>query len=252
MSTDDSSKPAESIEQFLREEIEKTERARRIISYGGGAFVLFLIGYFSFMLFMVTTFLDPENAAYAISSQVEATVPKFLSDTQQALVAKAPVLAEEVTAMFFRVIPELRKVAETQIDFTHQDMIPQLSDGFSAIISNYVKDNSQTLKAFADDHDTEAFAEFFTSELLNSFGKYLDQEMRSEFEGRDMSYFTENSLVALQAMNAHLSDLIAADASELDRKSRLQRRILSAVVNRLILLEEDSSGRSGVTGLLRP
>ena len=95
---------------------------------------------------MVKTFLEPDNAAYLLSSQIEESVPEFLGDMEATLIAQAPQIADNVSKQFIRAIPQLRKIAEEQLDFSHQEMIPHLSREFQNIITSYISDSSHVSK----------------------------------------------------------------------------------------------------------
>ena len=226
------------IEKLLQEEVDRLNRSTRNNWIGGAIVSLFLLGYLSFLFVMVKTFLEPGNAAFLLSSQVEESVPEFLGDMEATLIARAPQIADNVSKPFIRAIPQLRKLAEEQLDFSHQEMIPHLSREFQNIITSYISDSSHVIKELVLDTQTEGFADAFTEDMMSSLSKLLEEAIIEHYEGRDYKYFKENSLNALQAMNEHLGVLLDQDVESMERKERLQRRILAAVVMRFLDYKE--------------
>lgn len=223
-----------SIDSFFESEISRLEKSNRNWTIGGILILLFITSYLTLLLVMARTFLDPRNAALLISAKVEENAPEFLFQSEQALRKKAPALAAQMSETFLAAIPEFRVAAQNQLELTHQQMIPHLSEEFQSIINTYVDDNREWLEALADGNDIDNFADTFTSDVMDRLGKSLEAELMENYEGRDYIYFQHNMLFALEAMNAHLEELIAADATEQDRRTVLQRRILSALTQRLI------------------
>ena len=74
--------------------------------------------------------------------------------------------------------------------------------------------------------------------MMSSLSKLLEEAIIEHYEGRDYKYFKENSLNALLAMNEHLAVLLDQDVESMERKARLQRRILAAVVMRFLDYKE--------------
>ena len=221
-------------ETFVKEEIEKIEKETKFI-WGSGVLIMVLVIGYLFFLFQMTAFITkPENAAILVANSVKDNLPEFLDQTEQTLTHRAPIIARETSDTFLEMIPRLREAAETQIDFTHKEMIPQLSWEFQQILSNYIRDHEKEIRTFAAQDHRGDFPKNFVEELMGQFGQYLDQEMSEKYGGRDMDYLKENSLLALQAMNEFLVDLKETPSSGLERKERLQRKILATVTRRLI------------------
>lgn len=221
-------------ETFLKEEISKIEKETKFIWGSGILLLVFVIGYL-FFLFQMTAFITkPENAAILVANSVKENLPEFINQTEQTLNHRAPIIARETSDTFLEMIPRLRETAEVQIDFTHKEMIPQLSWEFQQILSNYIRDHEKEIRAFAGKDSRGDFPQNFVDELMGQFGEYLDDEMAESYGGRDLEYLKENSLLALQSMNEFLVELKDSPPNSLERKERLQRKILATITRRLI------------------
>ena len=225
---------SEKLDKFLREEVDRINRATRWIWIVGGFFAIIMIIYMSAILHMARTFLDPENAAWAIAEQMQSNTPQFLDQIEVSLKLKAPEIANHVTETFLKSVPELRRVAEDQINFTYEEMIPHLSVEFQNMIKAYIADNGEIIREFAQNHNNHEFADFFTEEMLSLLGEHLNETLYDDYSGRDFEYIQENCLYALLSMNEHLGQLLSDDPALMDRRELLQRRILAALTQRLL------------------
>lgn len=221
------------LEAFLDSETARLQRHTRFTWILGGAFLLILIGYFTFILRMTQTFFEPHNAAYLITEQVRTNTPALLDDAEQTLKRKAPYVAEQMSATFLSLIPRLRQTAEEQIDFTIEQMVPQLSQDFQEIIVSYIEENGPEFQQFVRESQNPEVVEAFVDELAADLAYYLENTVRAEYEGRDFAYFVEHSLQGLQAMDEHLDTLLQAGPASDNHKLRLQRKILVSLVREL-------------------
>ncbi len=219
---------------FLEQETRRLQSSTRNTWIVGILFALFLLFYMSYVLKMISTILDAENAAFLITDHVKENTPKFLEETERALVMKAPELADEMSRVFIQTIPQLRKVAQDQIDTAIEEMIPFLSREYEEVLTSYIKSHGGELRELTAVESPQEFADNFTKGLVLLFGEELNKYLRKEYGGRDLNFFKENSVLSLQAMNEHLEELLAEELDGMDRYERLQRRLLAIITHRLI------------------
>ncbi len=222
------------IANFLDDEIIRIQKTTRKTWIAGVLIGIFMILYMNFILTMTRTFFDAENAALLISSYVQESAPEFLDETEKALKIKAPVVANQLSQTFLKIIPELRETAEFHLDYAANEMIPYISWEFQNIITEYIESNSESLKLLAENTDSKLFTETFISEVLDLFAQRLEVTMKDQYDGRDYIFVKDNSVLAVQAMNEYLEDLIDTNIDKLDRKSRLERKILATLTNKMI------------------
>ncbi|MDX2111512.1 MAG: hypothetical protein SFY80_14875 [Verrucomicrobiota bacterium] len=221
-------------EAFLRDEVSQINRSNRQALFLGAIFAVALIVYMTVILNMIRGFLDPELITNNIAVQIEKQTPVFIADAELNLKLQAPAVAESLSLTFLRAIPALRAEAEQQIDLCHKEMIPHLSLELQEIIRTYILENKDELKAFVDAHRADPdFANQFTSDMLAELGTQLDATMKIDFEGRDITYFKENVMAGLLALNTHLDTLATPNPEKLDYRLRLQRKILASLINKL-------------------
>lgn len=219
---------------FLTAETKRVQRSTNRTWILGLAGSLFAIGYMTFIYVMARTFFDPLGAAYLVSDQIKTQAPIFLQEAEVALIMKAPDFADQVSQTFIKAVPELRALGQQQIDAAITEIIPQISLEFQSYIKAYFAANGDELKAFVQAHSSKEFADEFTRSILADFATELDQHLKDHYGNRDLVYFKDNTLLTLQSMDQHLSELLAKKPSELDRREQLQRQILAALTHRLI------------------
>ena len=224
----------ENYQSFLESETSRMNKATRTTWIAGGVILLFLIGYFSFILTMVKTFTEPENAAFLVADNVKTNFPSFIETTEAVLAERSVYLADDLSSTFLNSVPMLREEAQAQIDLSYTEMIPHVSGEFQLILTNYIEDHKSEIKVLAEQGDSEAFTEAFVAEVMNEFGAYMDDYRAESFDGRDLKFIQENTLVGLQAMNVYLGELMTMPADELTRIQSLQKNLLAAVTRRVI------------------
>ncbi|MGF1451013.1 MAG: hypothetical protein ACFB21_02930 [Opitutales bacterium] len=213
---------------FLQDEIKKAKRGVTMTYSFGLIVCLILGGYMAWALYNLNqTVLDPEQLAMFIGDSAEEQVPGLVSELENYLIDTADDQAEELSNRFLELAPQIFAAARNQIDATYQEDLPLISAEFSTIIREYLRENEEALKAFAEANSNEEFAEFFISELMAELETQLNAWMAEEFEGRDLSYVQENIRLAMMAMNEKLEELIEKPVEELTRQERMQRRILA-------------------------
>ncbi len=232
--TNENKKNPENLAEFLEQEIESLHRATRRTWIVGAVMGLILTGYLYLPLSMIKFFLNPQNAALMISTQVQENAPEFLFQTEQALRKKAPLLADEMNTTFLAAIPKIRVKAQEQIASVHRDMIPFISLEFQRMIGEYVEENSGVLAELAEEKDIDAFASRFTAELVEQLAARLNDTLEEEYGGRNLKFVNENLLTSIQTMDEHLTHLLDEDSANLDRREFLQKQILALITRRLI------------------
>lgn len=219
---------------FITEETARMKKAARTTWIAGGIILLVLLGYFSFILTMVKTFTKPENAAYLVADSVKTNFPSFMETTEELLAERSIYLANDISGTFIESIPQLREEAEVQIEYAHTDMIPHVSKEFQTILVDYIRDNEEEIRLLAE-HDTGAgFNEAFIDELMGLFSAHMNDYMEQNFDGRNLAFIQENTLIGLQSMNTYLDELIAMPAEEMSRIQTLQKQLLASVTRRVI------------------
>ena len=173
---------------FLKSEIEQIEKSTKRTWYFGCVIIVILIAYLSFILFMTRTFLEPQNAAYLVSSNIKENLPQFINQTESMLVQKAPRTANQASHLFMGAIPQLREMAEEQIRITHEEMIPHLSRELQDMTRAYIADNAETLRSFSAEEGGPQLAEHVTAELMESMGAHMQTEFAEEWHGRNLVY----------------------------------------------------------------
>lgn len=219
---------------FLEEEIERTHKGTQTTYLFGIIIAVLVGGYMAFILFMVQTMLEPQNLALLIRNQVEIAGPQIIREAEASLTAQATDIAEGISDDFMRLVPRIGEAGREQIDMAYEEYLPVLSDEFAAIIKDYVDQNADELKAFASDHNSKDFAEYFTLAMMQELTIRLDERLQDSYDGRGIKYFDENVLISLMAIDETVTGLAEADLSELDRRERLQRKILARLVTSVI------------------
>lgn len=219
---------------FLEIEIVRIKKRTQTTYIATAVILLFLIGYLSLILTMVKTFTQPENAAFLVADNVRANFPAFMDSTEELLAARSVSLAEGLSQRFLSTVPRLREEAQKQMDLTHTERIPLISEEFQEILTQYIRENEASIQLLAEQGSNQALAENFVNGVMQDFNEYLNEAMSEHFEGRDLGYMKEHSLFALQAMDQHLTELLESDPAELDRSQQLQKKILATIARRVI------------------
>lgn len=218
---------------FLEIEIARIKKRTRSTLILAGILILVLIGYLSFVLTMAKTFTKPENAAFLVADNVRTNFPSFMETTETLLAERSVILAESLSERFLTTVPALRVEAQRQLELAHTEMVPHLSLEFQTILADYIAANEESIQLLAEQGSNQSLAESFVADVMQSFAHYLNESMIDHFDGRDLAFAPENSLFALQAMEAYLDELMLSDPSQLDRQQLLEKRILTAVVQRI-------------------
>ncbi|WP_309399015.1 hypothetical protein [Cerasicoccus maritimus] len=214
---------------FMREEISRTRKGVGQTYIFGIIAAVIVAGYMSFILTMVKEATDGEFLAIAVRQQVEAAVPEMIRNGEATLADNAPIAAKKLSNRFLKLVPELAATGKEQIDMSHEEIIPFLSDDFSQRMVEYINSHQEALREFAAQNDSEAFAEEFTRQMMTELKLNIDAEMK-DATGAGLDYFNENLLQSLVAMDTKLEELINTPESELTQRDRLQRRILARMV----------------------
>lgn len=215
---------------FMRAEIARTRKGvGQTYLYGIIAAVL-VSGYMAFILAMVKEATDGEFLAIAVRQQIEDAVPKMIQSGELALAEKASTTANKTSNRFMNLVPRLAETGKEKIDMSYEDHIPYLSEEFADMTRSFVLSNQQELTEFADQHNSKEFAEAFTDQMMGEFATQIDVRMKETTGGEGLSYFNENLLQSLVAMDTTLQELLAKSEEELTQRERLQRRILARMV----------------------
>lgn len=223
---------------FLNEETIRTRRGVSMTYSLGIVASILVAGYMFFILKFVNEAIEPRTLAGFVGMQAEETLPKVIENTEQALVGQANELAEQTSRDFIRLVPKFREQGVDFMDRALNEGIPYLSTEFSTIISDYIDANADELKEFADSHSNDEFATFFTEELVAELTKQLDQHLALQFDGRSIDYFHDNLTLSLMAMDQTLNELLNANPEDLDRRQRLQRRLLARLFHSAVAASE--------------
>ena len=218
----------EKLRAYLATELTRARRGVTMTYTLGIVASLLLAGYMGWVLsFLNQNVLEPKSLAGLIGLQAQEKLPEIIDNTEAKLIDGADEFANTLSKRFVNTVPKIRQTGEQQIRRTYEELIPGLSAEFSDIVRTYIRENAVELEAFADDHSSAEFADFFTDAMIEELTTQLDIHLRREYEGRDIEYFHENINLSLRAMNETLRDLIEADPETLDRRQRLQRRLLA-------------------------
>ncbi|WOO43064.1 hypothetical protein [Rubellicoccus peritrichatus] len=220
--------------EFVEEQTKKAQRGVKTTYVLGIIAAVLIGGYLSFILYMERTFLNPQNLAYLIRLETEAAMPQLIRDTEDALVEKARSGAQSLSDEFIELVPRIAAAGKEQIDIAYQEQIPFLSEEFSLIVEEYIDQNGEELAAFAEEHSSQEFANYFTAEMMDELHRQLDTRMAQEYEGRGVAYFKENIVDAMVAMDYTVSDLLTKNPEDMNRRERLQRRLLARLVTSAI------------------
>lgn len=219
---------------FVEEQANKARRGVTTTYLLGIVAAVIIGGYLSFILYMEQTFLNPQNLAYLIRLEAEAGMPQLIRDTEDAIVEKARSGAQSLSDEFIELVPRINAAGKEQIDIAHKEQIPFLSDEFSLIVEEYINLNGEELATFAEAHSSQEFANHFTKEMMAELHRQLDARMAEEYGGRGVAYFKENIMDAIVAMDYTVSDLLTKDPNDMNRRERLQRRLLARLVTSAI------------------
>ena len=215
---------------FMREEIARTRKGVGQTYVFGIVAAVLVSGYMAFILTMVKQATDGQFLAIAVRQQVEAAVPEMIRSGEMALADNAKISANKLSNRFIELVPELAATGKEKIDMAYEDHIPYLSEEFSDMVKAYIESNKEELKEFAAQHDSEEFAEEFTNQMMAEFAAQIDNRMREATGGEGLTYFNETLLQSLVAMDTTLEELMSKPEDQLNRRERLQRRILARMV----------------------
>lgn len=228
----------ELLKQFIREETERARKGTRATYLFGALAALCIGAYMGFILHMEKTFLEPENLAYVIRLQAEAAIPSIIQDTENAIVAQAENGANQISDRFLTLVPRMTAAGMEQIDMAYSDQIPYLSEEFAAIVREYIDQHGPALASFAAEHNSEEFADFFTREMMAELHRQLDAHLQESYEGRSLTYFKESITYTIMAMDQTVDQLLERNPEEMNRRERLQRRLLARLVALAIQSEQ--------------
>jgi len=223
----------ENYASFLESETARMSKAARTTWIVGGIIIVFLFLYFSFILTMAKTFTEPENAAFLVADNVKTNFPSFMETTEALIAERSVYLAEDLSSTFIASVPTLREEAEAQMDLAHTEMIPFVSDEFQEMLTAYIMQHSAEIRILAEEGGSE-FTDEFVAGVMDEFGNYMNEQMEESFFGRDLNFVKDNTLIALQAMNAYLDELMALDPSEMNRIQALQKQLLATITRKVI------------------
>lgn len=215
---------------FMRAEISRTRNGvGQTYLYGTIAAVL-VAAYMTFILVMVKEATNGTFLAAAVRVQVEEAVPEMIRSGEFALADKAKLTANRVSNEFKRLVPRFIETGKEKIDMAYEDQIPYLSEEFQDMVKSYIQSHRTELAEFADQHDSEEFAEEFTRQMMAEFALQIDARMKEATGGDGLAYFNENLLQSLVAMDTTLDELVNTPEADLSQRQRLQRRILARMV----------------------
>ena len=219
---------------FIEQETARMKKAARTTWIAGAIILVLLFAYFSFILTMVKAFTKPENAAFLVADSIKTNFPSFIETTEELMAERSIYLANDLSSAFIDSVPQLREEAEAQIEYTYTDMIPHVSKELQSILNDYIRENEEEIRLLAEQDTSAEFTDAFITELMGLFSEYMNEYMSEGFEGRDLQFVQENSLIGLQSMNTYLDELISMPASEMTRIQALQKQLLTSVTRRVI------------------
>lgn len=222
-------------EAFIRREIENFKKSTKYTWIGGSVMILFVGGYLLFVTVIFTQFLDPQASAGAIVDTLRDETPGQFAEAERILNREALNVARDMDTTFRRLVPEMSAMAGEQIRKTHEEVIPHLSWEFQQILTTYISENGNTIRAFSEDAENINFPENMVRDVMDEMGVYMDQQMKEESDGKGLAYMMENTQYALEAMDEHLDYLVHTPVEYLDDREILQKRILASIVQRLLI-----------------
>ena len=220
--------------EFIASETKRMQKATKTTWIVGVVVVVFLSGYFSFILTMVRTFLEPEVAAIMVARNVKSNFPTYMEEAENMLAAQSVVMAEEMSDTIISVFPDIRIQAQAHLERTHKDIIPYMSHEFQGVIADYIRANREKIEMVASNNHSPEFTQMFVDDIMNQFGVLLNQAMAEEFDGKDLKYFLENSLMAMETMSDYLDLLIETDPENMSRTMKLHKQLLATITKRAI------------------
>ncbi len=228
--------------EHLRTEI---RRARRgvIMTYSLGIFAsLAMAIYMGFILFSVKTALEPTTLALVITDTAGERIPAMIEMTETALIENADDFADDLSSQFLELVPRLSEEGQRALEFAHSETIPEFRSHIEAYIKDYISENEEELRAFAEEHDNEQFAQFVVEAVIQETERELNNLLSAQYEGRDVDYFHENLSLSLMAMNEALSELLNKEPDELTRREKLQRNILARLFVAMVNVDREKEG----------
>lgn len=214
---------------FLESEVTRLTSAARKTWIVGLVIAVILGVYFSFILTMVKTFTEPEVAAGMLAKNIKDNYPAFMEVAEESLAQQSEILAEEMSATFQQVVPELREAAEAQLEATYMETIPYMNQEFQKTIASYIRLHRHEILQLAEQGKSIELADTFIQGVMEEFGTLLNERMAENFDGRDLSYVRENTYVVLEAIDNYLALLLETDKKEMTRGQELHVEILSTL-----------------------
>ncbi len=223
----------DNLASFLKEQVESNTRKVRNTWVIGAVVVLLVVGYMSFLLWMVRGYLDPWTAAHTVASLAERNVPIVLSQVENSLRAQAPQVVDDMCKQAKACLPELRIQAEKQIDAIHESVLPGMGLQLAECLEEAIQEHKGDIAEFVKTHKDADAVKYFIDTIASDVVKSLDDVLQMETPGMGVNYFQAAMITGLQETKAKLVALSAKKDSEMSRVEALQKKVLITLVNAL-------------------
>ena len=215
-----------SLEELVKREIEANRMSAQRLCTWGLMGIVFLLCYLGWLYHSVQdNFFNPQVVASFVAGTIEDNLPNVLGKTQHDAMNSAPSQVEAISQRLQGAIPQVRKVAEQQIEEVYLQM-PLLRESINLHLKDFFREHQKEMKEFADAHNDEEFVRYFTSHVLSELKADLHQELGSDGEF-DLRKVQDQSLGQLVLLNERLKELAEKSPYYMTRRDIVARRLVA-------------------------
>ncbi|MGY8675171.1 MAG: hypothetical protein ACKVHO_21560 [Verrucomicrobiia bacterium] len=230
------SRSAVMLEEFLEDEILKTQAGVRRTRIVGVIMVAAVVGYMTWITTGLTEFLVPKTAAGMTTDFVSAQVASKTDLLADAIKEEVPKLVRSLPDYALGQIPQYRETFEDNVvgnlDFHAQTTSKHLDN----LLKAFFKGNEPEIKQFLEATEEEPIGEIFKEEVLAAILDYLRSVPPN---GEPITEKFDKSLLVLKQAETKLDYLaVGKDLSPAEKKTRYALAVVGdAIIDQLHALK---------------
>ena len=211
---------------FLQEEIGRQKKRNKMTWFVGLVLVAVLSLYLgSIGRFVKNDILEPTRLAQWVAYQMQENMPSIMADTEKALIARAPEVADQAVAGLFEVPPMITYEASKQIDLVVDSMLPALQFEITSTLEAYVAEQASQSALVYDGHQDQESVNAFIGQLASDVAGDLDREFVTD-SGEGTEYLVRQTLRGLHEINFTIAELSSKSPEEMSRTEQLHYRLI--------------------------
>lgn len=232
---------------FLQEEIER-QKKRNKMTWIVGLVLVAVIGLYlgSIGRFVKNDILEPKRMAEWVAYQMQENMPGIMADTEKALIAKAPEVADQAVAGLLEIPSLVSFEASKQIDLVVDEMLPALKYEVTSTLEAYVEEQASQSALVYSGHQDQESVNAFVGQLAADLASDLDREFKMD-SGEGTEYLVRQSLRGLHEINFTLKELNRKSPEEMTRTEQLHQKLivscLRGVDNLVVQARNENGGR---------